>query len=438
MPPTPHIMASPLADAAEARMESLSGGSKPQQQDQPGQQAAKANDDNKSESDNYVSKIGILPSSLPYYHNQIMAQRKADKEAAARRAAGHDEGEEMTEAEAAEFAKCSLETGHKKVLSSAEQAANALRLKPHSRSTLQLQKINADAAERVETLSQTASKKRHGFKWQYGIRSRNQPLDAMHCIYKALKKQGAEWHVPNPNPNGENPEKGPFKVNVTGATHLSSADSNLSESPEKEKHAKAQRPYGQQEPSNQHYDGAGSSTERPPSAKQASTEYGNDDDVDPNYFPPGYLPDDPWVIHVRWRKDGMLPVGAPHPTSARSSRIDLSGDDAAAARRASVIGSMSSAAGSATSVATGTTGTAASQATESCYVYMDIQLYTMEPDTYLVDFKCAGYESIVRRSVEGAEDEFVGSGIRVADKDVTSPQPFLDLTNALVIQLAKG
>ena len=80
----------------------------------------------------------------------------------------------------------------------------------------------------------------------------------------------------------------------------------------------------------------------------------------------------------------------------------------------------------------------------SCYVYMDVQLYTLEAPsdkgagTYLVDFKCAGYERLVERVVGEAGRALVGCGHRVADKDVTSPQPFLDLTNRLVIHLASG
>ncbi len=77
-------------------------------------------------------------------------------------------------------------------------------------------------------------------------------------------------------------------------------------------------------------------------------------------------------------------------------------------------------------------------------MYMDVQLYTLEATndkgqgTFLVDFKCAGYESAVERVVNETEKILVGSGVRVKDKDVTSPQPFLDLTNKLVIHLAGG
>lgn len=161
----------------------------------------------------------------------------------------------------------------------------------------------------------------------------------------------------------------------------------------------------------------------------------NDDGVDPAIFPTNYLPKDPWCMHVRWRKDGMFPPGTLHPNSAHSSHIDLSNEDDSRSRTG-VIGGLSSAGGSATSVAGG--GPPVALTDNACYVYMDVQLYTLEADCYLVDFKCAGYETIVEAVMNESEKVLVGSGIRVADKDVTSPQPFLDLTNKLVIHLARG
>jgi carbon catabolite-derepressing protein kinase len=57
-------------------------------------------------------------------------------------------------------------------------------------------------------------------------------------------------------------------------------------------------------------------------------------------------------------------------------------------------------------------------------MHLDIQLYEMEPQVYLVDFKCAGYED--------------KNGEMLEDKDVTSPFPFLDLASTLIIQLAEA
>ena len=167
-----------------------------------------------------------------------------------------------------------------------------------------------------------------------------------------------------------------------------------------------------------------------------------DDGVDPAIFPDDYLPKDPWCMHVRWRKDGMFPPGTLHPNSAHSSHIDLINEDDNGRPRSSIIGGLSSAAGSATSIgggiAGGGSGAALALTDNACYVYMDVQLYTLEADCYLVDFKCAGYETIVEAVINESEKALIGSGMRVADKDVTSPQPFLDLTNKLVIHLARG
>lgn len=55
-------------------------------------------------------------------------------------------------------------------------------------------------------------------------------------------------------------------------------------------------------------------------------------------------------------------------------------------------------------------------------MHMDVQLYEMEANCYLIDFKCAGYETT--------------SGGVLEEKDVTSPFPFLDQASKLIIKLA--
>jgi len=57
-------------------------------------------------------------------------------------------------------------------------------------------------------------------------------------------------------------------------------------------------------------------------------------------------------------------------------------------------------------------------------MHLDIQLYEMEAGVFLVDFKCAGYET--------------PEGLLLEEKDVTSPFPFLDLASKLIIQLAEA
>ncbi|KAL8746759.1 MAG: hypothetical protein Q9190_001277 [Brigantiaea leucoxantha] len=424
-------MASPLADAAEAHVESLSVARPQPQQQQATSRAETSSQEGKEEGGGYQSRVGILSSSIPFYHNQFMEARKKAKRMAS-------QGESLDPAEAAHFSRLSADTDLKE-LSADEQAANVRRLKPHSRSTIQLQNITSQAPG-PDVHSQAANKKKNASRWQFGIRSRNQPLDAVHCIYKALKKQGAEWHVAPPKEVQH--DSGPYPVNVAGATHLSTVEARLSESPEKDRHRSADQ--GQDPPYvSQEQESDSTSTSTAADLRHEDESY-DSDDIDPDHLPPGYIPKDPWVIHVRWRKDGMNPRNTTQPNSARSSHVDLHADDLAAYRRSSVLGSISSSAtGSATSVHTGglqasTVSTTIPQPDTSCYVYMDVQLYTMEQDTYLVDFKCAGYESVVEQVMSDSEREFVGSGYRVADKDVTSPQPFLDLTNKLVIHLARG
>lgn len=426
MPSTPQLLASYLADAAEAHVRDISADDHGPTRGSSLPSTALAPDETKE----YISKIGILASSMPYYHNQYIQKCKANLRTHGR--------ESLDAQELGPVSHLSLDSQPREQ-STEEQVANARHLKPHSRSTVQLQNITATAAENPEVTSQGDKKKAKSTKWQFGIRSRNQPLDAMLCIYKALAAQGAQWQVPPPT-GAPKHGPGPYPVNVAGATHIPSADARLSESPEKDRHGLSRE---DRHMTNEHSPDFGvNGTHRDGNRDSAGfsslgNDEENDDDVDPNVFPDCYIPKDPWCIHVRWRKDGMLPPGPPHSISAHSSRIDLNIDDQAR-RRSSIIGSLSSATGSATSVAGSTGAVSAVASDNACYVFMDVQLYMLETDCYLVDFKCAGYETIVEAVVNESEKKLVGSGFRVADKDVTSPQPFLDLTNKLVIHLARG
>lgn len=71
----------------------------------------------------------------------------------------------------------------------AEKAETARRLNPHSKSQIKLD----EASKRPAGMTPVPQKKPKPTKWQFGIRSRNQPLEAIGCIYRALQKLGAEW-----------------------------------------------------------------------------------------------------------------------------------------------------------------------------------------------------------------------------------------------------
>jgi len=111
---------------------------------------------------------------------------------------------------------------------------------------------------------------------------------------------------------------------------------------------------------------------------------------------------------------------------------------------------------------------------ECVYVYVTIQLYDIQEGFFLVDFKCAGYESLEKRfvreirvaspdsSIDAGEGpgewrrwregeplpkdedsiretvEYLPLGRATADKRATSPFPFLDVASGLIIQLAEG
>ena len=434
----------------------------------------------------YISKIGILASSMPYYHREYMkqrrkdaAQRRAEDAARQQHAEAEDEGEPLEPNESTYFSRLSLNPNPKEQLTP-EQSANLQRLKPHSRSTIQLQKLTSQEPENLEAATHSGRRKEKSLRWQFGIRSRNAPNDAMHAIYRALKAHGAQWEVDPPRRQSEQIHHGPFPVHVAGATHYD--ESHLSSSPDK-RHT---GPDTYNAPLT-------SSSGRDGYTFQYDDSGLPDSEIKPDDIPSGYAPKDPWRIKVRWRKDDMLAPNTLHSHSAHNSQINLptglSGSIDLEKRRPSVVSSsvLSSAAGSATSVpsTTGSTRPTSSKgSTEkfmrqdhhinkekgkepenhgsdrdheySCYMYMDVQLYQIEPGSFLVDFKCDGYENLAEILDEEATEEerahsriengdgtgtgkiMRGDGHRVQDKDVSSPQPFLDLTSSLVIYLASG
>ncbi|KAK4131181.1 Pkinase-domain-containing protein [Trichocladium antarcticum] len=124
----------------------------------------------------YVSKVGILPSSLTVYHKAYMEREKAKSE-----------GVEVV----AEGVQPAVPEFSGQPQSQAEQEETLRRLKPHSRNLVRL-----DDASRPQGLTPVnPPKKNKPVRWQFGIRSRNAPWEALLCIYKALAKLGATWII---------------------------------------------------------------------------------------------------------------------------------------------------------------------------------------------------------------------------------------------------
>lgn len=212
----------------------------------------------------------------------------------------------------------------------------------------------------------------------------------------------------------------------------------------------------------------------------------------------------------------MFSPGMIHPSSAHSSRADLQ-DELLTRRRSSANQANSNSAmvdigngsytgppgssvhGSGQFVASDQRMTPISGARstskhgvpepdEAAYVYITIQLYTIDAEFYLVDFKCAGYERLVKEVVREVREHVQNSGsstdvsttaastdfdgndgtaekwrvlaegetvddqisqVRVREREVglgradgeklaTSPFPFLDVTSKLIVHLARS
>ncbi|KAF1354734.1 kinase-like domain-containing protein, partial [Delphinella strobiligena] len=378
-----------------------------------------------------TTTIGILPSSLPGFHDAYM------KGQVPKPGSPIPEGDD-------EFAVSD------EIANDAERVATLRRLRPQSRINPM---AGRDKPEMMTPLPpREAVKKVKPTKWQFGIRSRNSPSEAMLAIYKALKAMGAVWETsrtrrPGHHDGDDNDTSGTDPEYTTREER----DARRNARPASASSSDGQGP----DPSaRRNSDGRKNHKRR---NQRGRERHGPWNDW-------GYtIPEDPWVINARFRKDGMFPPGVAHPSSAYSSRVDLT---EAGRRRSSTMGSSASLNTSpATSV--GSTGGSIRghhpNPDESAWVYVTIQLYCIEADSYMVDFKCAGYERLVRRlrrevrhhstsSSEEGKDEwrqegsdiddedldegFMGAGRATDEKDINSPFPFMDVAASLIVQLA--
>jgi carbon catabolite-derepressing protein kinase len=151
-------------------------------------------------------------------------------------------------------------------------------------------------------------------------------------------------------------------------------------------------------------------------------------------------------------KEGVTAPGA--SLSAHSSRSDLdeerirktlnnptlSAEDKAtiaAAVQATLDSASASGGGALTSAAEGGSrhGSGSLRINHGVWVFIDIQLYQLEANNYMVDFKCDGYQNVIRAEGDG-EWRPVSRRIRNKEKEITSPYPYLDVASDLVAQLA--
>ncbi|KAF3007660.1 Protein kinase [Curvularia kusanoi] len=401
-----------------------------------------------------VSTIAILPSSLTEYHTAYMKGHPRPPPPGEKDVEGTPSGQ-----------------------TEEQRAANARRLKPNFRTLPDPQR------PRPEPMTALPAKKARPTKWQFGIRSRNQPAEAMLAIFKALKAMGADWEIPEPRKaEGSRSQSRSASQDQSGSRSRAHSRSSSISSHSSEGDARSD---DEVSPHRNPLTVRNADLDQEPRGRQ-KRHYNHTNDW-------GYrVPEDPWVINARFRKDGMFPPGVAHPSSTHSSRVDLHRDPEALRR--------SSTATSNSSHAVDGTVNFANEAEypspdEAVWIYMSIQLYSIDRDFFVVDFKCAGYERLVSNIVreikanpnvhsetdfssshrskhiheDGWDDEQgvwrrldegeplpeevaselkggrgvlrerteeVGAGRMEGDKVCTSPFPFLDVASTLILQLS--
>ena len=398
------------------------------------------------ESRSPASTIAVLPSSLPDYHAAYMKGQMSKTQSPT-----HEEGPIGDRPRTKE-----------------EQEATARRLKPHSKSSANLHR-HGEKPEPMTSISDRHVKKQKPQKWQFGIRSRNTPCEAMLAIYKALQKMGAQWEVPKAKEQGAGSgDASPERQQRDGSQspEYSDSDPEPGTDPEYATHSDQER-RRRRRAEREGGDG-----------RRGRERFGRWNDY-------GYtIPEDPWVIQARFKKEGMFPPGVAHPSSTHSSRVDLNDglrrrssavssaavSTAGSSENMAAVGPPSSADGHADSSSSSAHHPRWPRSDESVWVYVTIQLYSIEKDFFLVDFKCAGYERLVRRfaremsgsnesdvvrvdrAPEGYDaeeeggrveensegEELVGAGRSAEEKDISSPFPFLDVSSRLIIKLAEA
>lgn len=193
---------------------------------------------------------------------------------------------------------------------------------------------SASAAQQAAAAAANQPRRPRVTRWQFGIRSRNLPLEAIACIYRALKRLGAEW-VETPAERDSDNNSGDEEEEHSGSDSGHESEHDDEEEDEED------------EEGSQHSGGS-----------YHSDEEHTDSDVESNHSHrehrqqgPAKPPKDPWLINVRFLKTpSTSPTSSPNPSAVDNKRA------------------------------------------KGVYVYITIQLYQLERGFYLVDFRCAGYE----------------------------------------------
>jgi carbon catabolite-derepressing protein kinase len=435
-----------------------------------------------------ISNIKVLNTSIPHVHGELMQLRNK----AARNGEDPDlvfhpiqtqpkEPDPKAIPTIAEEVKD--EDGNPIYRSKEEQEATSKALKPHSRSVTALNGMG-NLPERMTQLphddKKASSARNKSRKWQFGIRSRNAPYEAMKCLFNALKEVGADWEIV-PASDFDNIQEGDDEKEGLPPPPPELAPG--------ERHTILQRKYSF---------------------------------VGQDY----YVARDPWKIRARLLKKGMLMPGEEPSMSANSSAVSLPAEARKQLKRhmeqlgeytsdevASALGMNGSQTKAKSPFSSSNpsrqntgprpethghdafTGPGTVSRTESLvsstkkasdkigvWVFVDIQLYALEQTVYVVDFKCDGYQNVIWHEPKRAKSPTTGSSsafntpttsrpasgmghvlhhgtslsedggeedgegywkptskrYKNVEKNVSSPYPYLDVASDLVAQLASA
>lgn len=454
------------------------------------------------EAEERLSSVRVLNTSLPFIHDDILEQRRKAREAGedpdlathAPQLSGSDGSSTDRSSPSIPEQKIDPSTNKLVVRSKAEQEATSRALKPHARipnaaNEPRGHREKPDGMTPVPEKTPAASRPK-ARKWQFGIRSRNAPFEAMKCLYSALEAQKAVWEV---IPALANEVEGNGEE---GKENMPPSPPHLGED---EQHMILQSRY--------------------PGL--------------PNDY---YIARDPWFIRARMLKRGMFAPGEGPTFSATNSVINLAaeqslrkkveemggylssdlrnvpkpdGADGSAAkpgsqptsaqntRPSSAVGEMSmpgqdafTGPGQIISPSGSMTSTPSREPNPNIgvWVFIDIQLYMLETNNFMVDFKCDGYQNVrydpnystrtprtgnssrmtspaqsrptsgfgtikpgeqfqvhegdgqSKTGCENGESKGewrpVSKRIRNKEKEITSPYPYLDVASDLIAQLA--
>ena len=345
-----------------------------------------------------VSSVKVLNTSLPYIHEELLRLRKNAKDRGSDPdksiAESGDTKTGSTNENEPAIPEVSIDptTNKPRTRSKEEQEATARALKPHSRSTIALNELRKDKPESMTPVPPTKEKTK-GKRWQFGIRSRNAPYEAMKCLYAAISAQDGDWEV----------------TPALASDIVDEGKENVPPPPPEE----------EVEPGQPH--------------KILQSRYPH---LPSDYF----VPRDPWFIRARMLKRGLYAPGVAPSLSRSNSQTNVKAEELQ--KRVSEMGgyisedlqhSMSPNASQPTtrpgsgdtsqsSVGAGYEQTAQRNTTSSIsshpstlsqhsnvsttslttpnpyigiYVFVDIQLYMLESNNYMVDFKCDGYQNVV-------------------------------------------